>query len=66
MADMHWALNLSILRIPLLSILAIGFVILFLIFISGGGKNNNKKKKPWRWFINARKYRCKERYCFCF
>ena len=43
-ADMHWALNLSILRIPLLSILAIGFVILFLIFISGGGKNNNKKK----------------------
>jgi len=40
----HWALNIEILRIPLLSILAIGFVILFLIFISGGGKNNNKKK----------------------
>lgn len=38
-----WMLNINILRIPLLSILAIGFVILFLIFISGGSKNNKKK-----------------------
>ncbi|KKS75221.1 MAG: hypothetical protein UV48_C0016G0012 [Candidatus Azambacteria bacterium GW2011_GWA2_42_9] len=39
----HWALNIEILRIPLLSILAIGFVILLLIFLSGGSKNNKNK-----------------------
>lgn len=44
MAGAHWVLNIDIWRIPLLSILAIGFAFLLLIFLSGGDKNNNKKK----------------------